>query len=350
MTLPLCTPNLGGTRGTIGTQLEDFQVVEEPAYAPQGEGSHCFVRLRKTGTTSHVAVKNVARALGIRDRDIGMAGLKDRWAVTEQWLSIPGVLPAQVLALELPDIQILEAVLHPNKLRTGHLRGNHFKIRLVGVVDQGAERAGEVLTETAQNGFFHYFGPQRFGHDGQSAVDGKELILGRRKCRDRRIRRLLISALQADLFNRYLVARCALASLAQPLPGELVQKTDSGGSFVVEDVQEVADRMSRGEVVPTGPLFGPKMPRPEGQALALEEQVLQETSLSLPDFVPWRSLAPGGRRPLLVRQTLWGVDEVEPHVLDVHFHLPSGSYATVLLREITKTPFDRLRPREPGAG
>ncbi|MFH2007306.1 MAG: tRNA pseudouridine(13) synthase TruD [bacterium] len=351
MSLPFATPALPGTGGRIGPGPEDFRVQEIPAYSPQGEGAHCFVRIRKTGITSFEAVARLARAVGIRPGDIGMAGIKDRHAVAEQWLSLPDARPDEVLALELPDLEVLEAALHPQKLRTGHLRGNRFRIRLVECrAEDALDRATRVLAQLVRTGFYHFFGPQRFGRDGRNAELGRALLAGGPPPRDRRTRRLVLSALQSELFNDYLVERCQAAPLDRPLAGEIVQRTDSGGLFEASDLEEVGDRMAAGAVVPTGPLFGPKLKRaPEGSSpWALEERVLARSGLQLSDFQRFRKLAPGGRRPLVVRPTEVAASADEDTVR-VQFTLPPGAYATVLLRELTKTPDAALRPAvEPG--
>ena len=66
--------------------------------------------------------------------------MKDRHAVTRQWLSLPPpITPEAALALALDDLRVLEAVRHGHKLRTGHVRANRFRLRVRGV---GAERRG----------------------------------------------------------------------------------------------------------------------------------------------------------------------------------------------------------------
>jgi tRNA pseudouridine13 synthase len=349
MDLPLATPDLPGTGGHIGPDPADFRVTEVARYGPSGEGDHCFVRIRKHGLTSWEAAARLARGLGRRPGDVGIAGIKDQRAVAEQWLSVPDVTPAAVRRLALPGVEILEAACHGHKLRTGHLAGNRFVVRLYGVGEGARARAEAILERLARVGAYHYYGPQRFGSRGDNAQRGRELLVGRRRIRDRRQRRLVLSALQSELFNAYLVARVE-ASLAEPLPGELVQKTDSGGVFAVEDIGEVAGRLARREVVVTGPLFGPKMRRPEEgtAARALEERVLADAGLAAQAFEPWKRIAPGARRPLLLWPRDPGIralddgDDGAP-VLEVRFELAPGGYATVILREITKTPFEAAR-------
>jgi len=344
MDLPLATPDLPGTGGHIGTAPEDFQVTEVPRYAPSGEGDHCFVRIRKKGITSWEAAARLAGALERRPGDVGLAGIKDRRAVADQWLSLPDVDPADALALDLPDVEILEAARHGHKLRTGHLAGNRFVVRLYGVRVDAPARARAILDRLAREGAYHYFGPQRFGSRGDNAQRGRDFLAGETRIRDRRQRRLVLSALQSELFNAYLVARTG-TSLREPLVGEVVQKTDTGGIFAVEDAVEVAGRMAEGAVVVTGPLFGPKMRRPPEKAAprALEDQVLADAGLEVTAFDPWKRIAPGGRRPLVVWPRHPGVREVDAG-LEVRFDLPPGGYATVILREVTKTPYEALAP------
>ncbi len=358
----LATPNLPGTGGHMGPDAEDFRVTELARYPATGEGDHCFVRIRKRDITSWEAAGRVARALGRRPGDVGLAGIKDRRAVAEQWISVPDVDPGDVLSLQLPGVEILEAVRHGHKLRTGHLAGNRFVVRLCDVDEGAAPRAEAILRHLTQAGAHHIFGPQRFGMGGDNAERGRGLLSGEVRIRDRRQRRLVLSALQSELFNAYLEARTGLQGeavgdapplgpLMDPSMGELVQKTDSGGLFAVEDTREVRGRLARREVVITGPMFGPKMRRPEpGTASrALEDRVLADAGLELSSFDSWKRLAPGSRRPLLIWPTDTGVRQHESG-LEVRFALPPGAYATVILREITKTPFEGLRPRSLAPG
>ena len=167
MALPYLTSALPGTGGTLRTLDEDFAVDEELPYAPSGAGDHVFARIEKRGMTSPDAARAIARALGVRDRDIGIAGMKDRRAVTRQWLSLPPpVTPEQALALELPAVRILEAVRHGHKLRTGHVRANRFTLRVRGTVPDAAARARAILGALAEPpGAPNWYGEQRFGRD-----------------------------------------------------------------------------------------------------------------------------------------------------------------------------------------
>ncbi len=336
-----------GSGGQIGGAPEDFRVEEIPAYVPAGEGEHCFVRIRKRDLTSAEAAKRLARALGRRTGDVGMAGMKDRRAVTEQWMSVPEVTPEAVLAVRVPGLEILEAALHGNKLRTGHLQGNRFSIRLVGLGPDGVARATARLEALQRRGQLHVFGPQRFGRRGANLGSGLALLRERGRDRgrgDRRQRRLLVSAVQSALFNHYLARRLQEGPLEEPLAGEILQLRPRGGSFRCDDPVKEAARFARGELVPTGPLYGPRMRPPAAdRPAALEAETLEAGGLTRDDFAAFKKLAPGGRRPLLVWPEAGEVQAAAPDGAWLHFVLPPGAYATVLLREITQTPFETLR-------
>ena len=69
-------------RGRIKTTPEDFLVDEIPAYEPSGQGDHVYVHFRKRGLTTDEAVRSIVRALGVPPRETGVAGMKDKVAVT----------------------------------------------------------------------------------------------------------------------------------------------------------------------------------------------------------------------------------------------------------------------------
>lgn len=360
---PLLTAALPGTGGTFKATPEDFLVEELPAYLPQGEGEHVYVFIEKRDLSTQEAIRALAQHLHLREADVGAAGQKDRQAVTRQWLSLPpgagprsgdALDPAALtgVKLELPRgaLTILEASRHRNKLRTGHLRGNRFTLTLRGV--QGGDalpRARAVLEALRASGVPNRYGDQRFGHDGRNVSDALRMLRGELKIADRFRRRFLVSALQSDLFNRYLDARLRDGLLATVLPGDVLQKRESGGIFTVAD-EEIAATQARldiGELAITGPMFGGRMRAPtEGSAAAAREAAALATLA--PDeaaqqelFRAMGPLAEGTRRPLLV--ALGGEDPfVTPHPEDpaalvLRFSLPPGSYATVVLAEVMKT-------------
>lgn len=343
MDLPYFTVDLPGVGGTLRAHPEDFVVDEEPAYAPSGVGDHVFVRVRKRGLTTPQAVAAIAGALGVAERDVGVAGLKDRHAVTTQWLSLPPpVTPEAARALALADVEILDAVRHPHKLRTGHVRANRFALRVrdpAGPLAAAAARAEAILARLATApGAPNWYGEQRFGRDGDNAARGRALVLGEapRGRRDKRLERLMVSALQSELFNAWLVARLADGLFARALVGDVMHKV-AGGMFECTEDAVDTPRVAAGEIVPTGPMFGVAMRAPTaGTAAAVrEDAILAAAGLAREQFGRVRAIAEGTRRDAAIavgdpRVTIDGDGLV------IAFTLPGGAYATVVMREIQK--------------
>jgi tRNA pseudouridine13 synthase len=120
------------------------------------------------------------------------------------------------------------------------------------------------------------------------------------------------------------------------LPGDVLAKWPFGGMFVAQDVPREQARLDAREVVPAGPIFGRKMFSCAGEAAAREAAVLQEAGLTVRSFGAFGKLMAGTRRHALIYlDDLTGAAEDEG--VRLTFTLPAGSYATVLLREITKS-------------
>lgn len=344
MTLPYLTSELPGIGGVLRSTDEDFVVDEEPAYLPSGAGDHVFVRIEKRGLTTPQAVRAIAAALGVADRDLGAAGMKDRRAVTTQWLSLPPpIQPEAALALALDGIRVLEAARHPHKLRTGHVRGNRFRLRVRGLpageAPALARRAAAILEELSRApGAPNWYGEQRFGRDGDNAARGRELLSGaRRPGRDRRMDRLMVSALQSELFNAWLVARLGDGLYRSALAGDVMHKR-GGGLFDCADPPADEPRVRAGEVVATGPMFGDRMRRPgEGTPAAAREAAILEAAGLAPDaFSRVRALAEGTRRDAAIPLAGAAATAADDGTLEVSFALPGGAYATAIMREVMK--------------
>ena len=315
---------------------EDFVVEEIPLFAPCGEGGHTFVRVEKRLCDTEGVARQLARHAGVPVREVGYAGRKDRVAVARQWLSVPGLEPERALGFEGRGFRVLEAVPHRHKLRTGQLRGNRFELRLRGVAAEQRARAEERLPELAQSGFANRFGPQRFGRGGGNAALGREILRSGRSGPDRRAARFLVSAYQAWLFNAFLARRGPPFDRLET--GERAWKHDSGATFVVDDEVACSQRARAGEISPSGPLIGTRMPQPKGQPAERESRWLRGWGAPDPLVPPPGLRLRGGRRPLrsFAADLSWHWEAAE--VLLLGFTLAPGSYASVLAEEILGLP------------
>jgi len=333
--LPAVTGDLEPTGGTIRGSPDEFRVTEIPSYLPEGRGSHLYLRVRKRGLTTRDLVVAL-RDAGIPDARIGVAGLKDKHAVTEQWLSVPWALREEASALdELPGAEVLERSRHRNKLGVGHLRGNRFEIVLRDVTDDAEARARAVTDRLAEVGVPNYFGPQRFGRFGRNAVDGLRLLAGENVPGDRRLQRFFLSALQSWIFNELLAGRIRDGLYRTVLPGDWARRHDSGGTFRVEDAPAEVPRAQRLEISALLPLHGRKVRVSAGEPGRREQAALSELGIAWTDLTGRR----GDRRPSRVVADDVTIEATDAR-LRIGFTLPKGAYATSFLRELTGQPVD----------
>lgn len=395
------TQDLPGIGGRIKERVEDFVVEELPLYPPSGEGEHTFFEIRKTGISTFQAVRTIARALGVPPNQVSYAGLKDAQAVTCQMLSVEGIPPGMVTALDLPNIQVLWAERHRNKLKIGHLRGNRFTIRVRGVDEAMLPTCRTILDVLARRGVPNRYGVQRFGQRGDSGRLGRavvrrdaetfvrgllggphpnetETVQAARAQFDRgrwpealalfpgnmtderralqilirtqgdywrayastpkRLKMFLLSAYQSALFNRVLDQR--LQTLDRVFTGDLAMKHPGRSVFRVENEAIEQPRAERFEISPTGPLFGYKMMEASGRQGELEASILAAEGLNLESFRVGGGIKARGERRALRFQ----VHDPELWYDDgvmLRFRLDKGCYATVVLGEIMKSPLIR---------
>jgi len=395
---PWLTSSIPGIGGTIKNSPDDFWVTEIPSYLPCGSGEHCFLTIEKRGITTLEAIRRIAAALKVPERDIGYAGMKDAVGVTRQTISIQRMTTLKALALDINGIRVVSAELHSNKLKLGHLKGNRFRIVVRGIAaDSAVKSVPAILAVLMKRGVPNYFGPQRYGAQGNSHLIGAEMLrrdwraavdnligapdavhdpawsaaisayrqgdifgslqLFPQHCRSERdvlqrliarsddfhrafgavhprLKKLYLSALQSFLFDQVVAAR--IDEIDQIVPGDLACKHINGACFLVADQAAEQGRAEAFEISPSGPLFGCRMKEPEGETLYLENRILQNAGLELNDFdLPGGLRMEGERRPLRVPLEDASYT-LEGDTLCLEFTLPRGSYATSLLREFLK--------------
>ena len=337
-TPPLGTADLPGTGGRIKARPEDFEVEEVPAYEPSGPGDFLYLWIEKRDMGAEFFARQVAKRLEIAPVEVGTAGMKDRHAVTRQMVSVPAAAEDRLPQLDGDGIRVLRVSRHGNKLKPGHLRGNRFRVLVRDVVPQAAERLGPLLERLRRDGVANFYGPQRFGHDGETARLGFGLLRNGPGGQPRApfLRKLALSAAQSALFNAYLARRLGDGLLRTVLPGDVMAKWPFGGLFVARDVAAEQARFDRRETVSAGPIFGRKTFPAEGEAARREDEVLRDAGLAPEAFRGFGKLVQGTRRHNLVYADDLAAECGADGVLCT-FTLPAGSYATVLLREITKS-------------
>lgn len=395
--------------GCIKVRPEDFVVDELPLYEPCGEGEHLYMSVRKRGMSHETMTRLIANGMGVKPRAVGTAGRKDRNAVTTQLVSVhlPGE-PDRIPMFSHEGIEVAWHDRHTNKLRTGHLIGNRFDIRIREIDPVKVTILQKRLNVLAEQGLPNAFGPQRFGNEQNNqllgaalvtnqfeqlvslilagdekhhgaARDGdyktafeswplgnpvqqtvlEALVQGKKAqaaCRriSKSMQKLWVNALQSWVFNLTLHRRLREGTWNTLLEGDLAWKHLGGGrtfEATAEDIatKEFQHRVTCMELSPTGPLWGPKMRMPKGEVLEGELADLEEGGVVDALQHNDKRLAAGARRPLRVPLNNTsigsGVDEHGGFVR-VQFELPAGSYATVVVEELLGVPSFKLRDRK----
>jgi tRNA pseudouridine13 synthase len=174
-----------GVGGSRGPDAEDFVVEEigldgrtyelnETVENQKNPGNFCISVLQKKNWDTHQAIKAVSGALGLGRKRSSVAGTKDRCAVTTQLVSFYRVAPERVMSVKIKDISFLGAWYSDDPIEMGDLMGNRFKIRIVGS-EENPKRVNEIWEDL--NGHIpNYFGPQRFGNRKNTGIVGKYIV------------------------------------------------------------------------------------------------------------------------------------------------------------------------------
>lgn len=348
----------------------DFAIREVPLYEASGSGEHLLLYVRKKGLSTFELLQILSSAIGCKVRDIGYAGLKDKASISHQFLSIHRskleVLESASAFLESQQVKFLSITPHNNKLKIGHLKGNHFFVRLKKVSPTSALKLQTTLENLTKSGFPNYFGFQRFGKDGDNYKSGEAIAKRKMSLKNKKIGQFLVSSYQSVLFNAWLASRVQLSQILknfspkevlealkhpslphlnplapllsleilkslqnqpQPftlLPGEVLCHFPFGKTFICEDVRIESTRFYSRDIAPMGALCGAKLLSARDLALALESQ-----------FLDSEVNANGVRRYAWV----WAEDVQSRYIeqkahFELQFFLPKGVYATTFLEAL----------------
>lgn len=187
-------------KGVIKERVEDFYVEEilQPELTEQGE--HVWLWVEKKGQNTEFVAEQIAKYACVKPMDVGVSGLKDRWALTRQWFSVylgKKVEPDWAL-MGIEGVTVLQHGRSQKKLRRGTHSANKFIIVIRNL--EGAENIENELSNIASHGFPNYFGAQRFGFNGANLERGERFFSGKIKA-SRSQRSFYLSAARSFLFN-----------------------------------------------------------------------------------------------------------------------------------------------------
>ncbi len=335
--LPFATAEVPAVTATLKSIPEDFCVEEIASYAPSGEGEHLYMFFEKRGLNTPDAVRAIAHQIGARGDEAGWAGLKDRQAVTRQWVSFHHAATPTPESITVEGVRVLEVSRHVNKLRTGHLRGNRFTLRLRDMPAEHDLHVRQAIELLRMHGLPNYYGEQRFGHGGRNLTSAVRWIIdGERAPQKPFLRKLFVSTLQSALFNAWLGARVRSGTLATAIAGDVMRKEETGGMFDCENAEIDGPRVTAWEISPTGPMFGSRMRPATLDEKAVEDALLSQWGVTPAHFERAKKFGEGTRRAARVRPDAFRMNR-EGADLMLEFELPKGSYATVLVSELLKS-------------
>lgn len=325
-----------GATGVLKSAPEDFVVIEDLGYAPDGEGEQLLVRIRKTGNNTRFVAEALAKYLRVSARELSYAGMKDRHAVTEQTLCfrVPGNGMPNLTGFALEGVEILQVIRHKRKIRIGALAGNHFRIVIRQI--SGQDEVTQRLELIRQSGVPNYFGEQRFGRDGNNLSLVRQWAEGQFQPRDRNKKGLLLSTARSALFNQASSARLQHYGPERVLAGDAVQLAGRGSWFVAQpdELAEVQARVEQQELRITAPLPGKGEWGTTGAVLQFEQQALADSDELIKLLE--RERVDAARRAMLVvpRDMEW--QWLDASTLSLQFWLSAGSFATSVVREIVQ--------------
>ncbi|WP_333496664.1 tRNA pseudouridine(13) synthase TruD [Kluyvera sp. CHPC 1.251] len=326
--------------GLLKANPEDFLVVEDLGFEPDGEGEHILVRILKNGCNTRFVADALAKFLKIHAREVSFAGQKDKHAVTEQWLCarVPGNVMPDLSQFQLEGCQVLEYARHKRKLRLGALKGNQFTLVLREV--NGRDDVEARLQAIAERGVPNYFGAQRFGIGGSNLLGALRWAESGAPVRDRNKRSFWLSAARSALFNQIVSERLKKPDFNQVVDGDALQLAGRGSWFVATDdeLAVLQARVDARELMITAALPGSGEWGTQRTALEFEQTTLAEET-ALQSLLLREKVEAARRAQLLYPQQLsWNWwDDV---TVELRFWLPAGSFATSVVRELINTTGD----------
>ena len=329
--------------GLLRNEMSDFQVFEQLPYTPIGEGEHLFIHIRKTGANTVFVARELAKYFNVKEPLVTYAGLKDRFAVTEQWFGVhvPGKTVYDLSDLTIEGVEVLSYKRHNKKLRTGALTGNCFELILRDVTNINALQTR--WQQIVEQGVPNYFGEQRFGINGGNIERAHELFSGT-KVKDKKKRGMYLSAARSYIFNQLISTRVQRELFDKVSVGDVMMLAGTQSVFHLDAVDEtIAKRFLEKDIDITAPMWGAGELMTSLAPKALEEEIAQEND-GLCQGLPRFGLKQERRRirlaisqasiHLLDEANVEGIDSKENTSIKIKFFLPAGCYATTVLREL----------------
>lgn len=331
--------------GDLKTHVQDFYVEEQLGFEPDDKGEFCFVFIEKQGVNTDFLAKRLAQIVGIAPNKVTYSGVKDRHACTRQWFCLhvlnqePDLSGIQDVFREPESVRVIALLRHSKKLRTGAHLSNRFVIRLRGIRGDLNELEGR-LNLIKEGGVPNYYGPQRFGINGNNLHNGKGFVLrgrhGRRKLS--KTESFWLSSIRSWCFNQSLSDQIENGMWSRLCDGDIAQFQRKDEQFRVKNIDALIHLSAiRGEISPVLPMISEGWEAGTGpqRELAIKASLSDHTELV--DGLIGFDLSRDSRLARLVPMNMaWELlRENEDNIqLIVEFSLPKGCFATSVFREM----------------
>jgi len=164
---------------------QDFIVEEELPFTPSGKWDAFFVYFEKRNLNTMDVVDHMRKRLKISRMTLGIAWLKDKKAITRQWISIyksalKKLWWEQIFLNTLAEkTRIIKTTRHNKPIGMGTPIQNIFHIRLrpnKNLSQEEKEESIKDLSKTIENGYANLFGSQRFGVEQRNRKQWKSIL------------------------------------------------------------------------------------------------------------------------------------------------------------------------------
>ncbi|MFN0053443.1 MAG: tRNA pseudouridine(13) synthase TruD [Planctomycetales bacterium] len=153
---------------------EDFQVAELSDMTPTG-GPFALYRMSKRSLGTPEAIDEIIRRWHIPRSQVSYGGLKDRHAITQQYITVRNGPPR---GLSEKNLELCYLGRCPLPFTPKDFTGNRFTIVMRDMSERELNDALRAIPRVAVDGLPNYFDDQRFGSVGESGE-----FIGRAWCR-----------------------------------------------------------------------------------------------------------------------------------------------------------------------
>jgi len=313
---------------------EDFIVTEVTKLNIQNSGNYAYFKLTKKNRNTLDVVKELAKQLRIKGKQVGFAGSKDKHAITYQHISVQFVNKDKVLATRIENVQLEFLGYGKEPISLGDLEGNKFEIIV---------RDAKKVTES--NFVENYFDEQRFSKNNarigkhiikkefkealqlidnekcnQSLKNNPNDFIGALKLISKRLLRMYVNSYQSFLWNETVV------NYLKKNNDTIKEVTYSLGKFIfTKDFQDLK--------IPLIGFMSNELETDENRKII--QEIMEKENIFYQDFIirqmPELSLE-GEMRPMQIKIKDLDIDYSEN--VNLKFFLPKGSYATMVVKKL----------------